>query len=95
MGIMSDYSGLTRSELERRLAAAEDVCLMYAWSAPSWREDDRTLALYQLWQRWVDISGDDLDPHAHPELVGAESALAAQRRARIAEVKALVFGRLQ
>jgi len=78
---MSDYSGLTRVELEQRLAVAEDVCLMHGWSAVPDYASDRSCAATELWMRWARLPGVSTDPQDHPELVGAEASLAAQRRA--------------
>jgi hypothetical protein len=76
---MSDYSGLTRTELEQRLAAAEDVCLMVGWTPDT--GSDRSCAATELWMRWARLPGVSTHPRDHPELVGSEASLAARRRA--------------
>lgn len=78
---MTDYSGLSRTELEQRLAVAEDVCLMFGWSAAPDYTRDRSAAAVELWMRWARLPGVSTNPVHHPELVGAEASLAAQRRA--------------
>lgn len=78
---MSDFTGLSRDELEQRLRAAEDVCVMVGWTGTGGSE--RGLAADELWHRWAGIMGHEYTgPAAHPELAGAEAALARQRTAR-------------
>ena len=62
------YGDLSRDELEDRLSVAEDVCVMFGWSA--YHEDtDRDVATYKLWRRWTDTVGDEfLKPKNHPHL---------------------------
>jgi hypothetical protein len=78
---VTDYSSLIRTELQQRLAAAEDVCLMAGWTAGTDWASDRSCATTELWMRWARLPGVSTDPQDHPELVGAEASLAAQRRA--------------
>jgi len=78
---VSDYSGLSRVELEQRLAVAEDVCLMFGWSPIGDVSSDRNCAATELWQRWARLPGVSIDRQDHPELVGAEASLVARRRA--------------
>lgn len=89
---MSDYSGLSRIELEQRLATAEDVCLMHGWTAGTDWASDRSCAATELWMRWARLPGVSTDPQDHPELVGAEASLAAQRRATREAALSKIFG---
>lgn len=73
----------TRAELERmtaRLKAAEDLCVMYSWSAAH-AQTNREKAAHELWRRWYAIVGSDfLTADAHPDLSDAMvDLLAAQR----------------
>jgi hypothetical protein len=73
----------TRAELERltaRLKAAEDLCVMYSWSAAH-AATKREKAAHELWRRWYGIVGSDfLTADAHPDLSDAMvDLLAAQR----------------
>lgn len=61
------YADLTREQLEERLAAAEEVCLMFGWSALH-EDTDRDIAAYLLWSKWLDLAGDFADPRKHPHL---------------------------
>jgi hypothetical protein len=64
------------SDLEKRLAAAEAVCVMFGWS-PARSQTDREKAAYTLWRRWVEIVGSgSLSPERHPDL--DEQALARE-----------------
>ena len=76
----SDYDTLTADEIKRRLAAAEDVCLMFGWTAAR-GYTDRDKAASELWMRWADLVGDGFtDPDGHEDL--DEVALAAARDAK-------------
>jgi hypothetical protein len=90
---VSDYSGLTREQLEQRLRTAEDVCVMFGWCGidPS----ERGQAAEELWHRWARLVGSDYTgPAAHPELAAAEGSLArARRRTREETLAALTSGR--
>jgi hypothetical protein len=67
--------------LAERLQAAEDLCVMYAWS-PSRHDSDRDKAAHELWLRWMDVSGNrcttEENPHLTDELI---AGLAAKRDA--------------
>lgn len=74
-----------------RLAAAEDVCVMFAWSPIV--DTDPSKATQELWRRWVDLSGNDCSPDHNPHLTDELiSELAAQRDATRARVLALMLG---
>jgi hypothetical protein len=66
-------------EIRERLEAAERVCVMYAWTSGV-HDNDRSKALFELWRRWVEVSGNDCSPAANPDL-GDEliAGLARQR----------------
>lgn len=84
----TDFAAMDRFELEQRLAAAEDVCVMYGWIGIDItpRDSDRECALNQLWQRWRLVAGpESTSVDAHPELAGSEHALAEQYRKHSAE----------
>lgn len=51
---MSKYEDLSRDQLEERLRLAEDVCLLYTWSASTMgpKETDRQKATHELWSLW-------------------------------------------
>lgn len=87
-----DYSGLTRDEIEARLRAAEDVCLMYAWSparSGDPRLTNREKAAYILWRRWDEMAGKDTDPARNKHLGDdVVTELAAQRDAERERVMA-------
>jgi hypothetical protein len=89
---MSDFTNLSRDELEQRLRMAEDVCVMVGWCGLG--HSDREEAATELWLRWARLVGQDYTgPDAHPELAGAEAALAAQRgRTRADTIARLVDG---
>lgn len=83
----SKYEGLSREELEARLAGAEDVCVMWAWSGSAAHATDREKAAHELWIRWVDVSGNKCSLGENPHLSDEAIAdLAAQRDATRAEV---------
>lgn len=67
---MSEYAKLSRAALEKRLAAAENVCLMYGWCPMLGRDaTDREKAANVLWARWLNVVGRDiLGPDAYPHL---------------------------
>jgi hypothetical protein len=67
-------------ELRTRLKAAEDLCVMYSWSAAR-HETDREKAAHELWSRWVEIVGPTfLLPGAHPDLSDEMVAMLAAQR---------------
>lgn len=53
---MGLYDDLSREELETRLEAAEDVCLLYSWS-PSQYDTDRGKATHEVWRVWRKLPG--------------------------------------
>jgi hypothetical protein len=59
---------LSRDELIERLRAAEDVCLMYGWSATTYERTDRQIAAYELWRKWYALAADYAEPKNHPHL---------------------------
>lgn len=70
--------------VERRLALAERVCVLYGWSAAgSSTGTDRELASLQAWMEWADHVGPKFTgPTSHPDLTDAEiHRLAELRRA--------------
>lgn len=76
----SPYADLHRDDLERRLALAEDVCRMYAWS-PARSKTDREKATYILWTRWLDAAEPTaVSPHLYPHLSDEEVAVLARER---------------
>ena len=67
-------------QLRERLKAAEDVCLMYGWSAvhDTTERDKATLALCR---RWYDLVGPEFtEPRRHPHLTENHIADLARRR---------------
>jgi hypothetical protein len=54
-------------EIRERLEAAERVCVMYSWTS-SLDDSDRPKALFELWRRWTEVSGNDCSPAANPDL---------------------------
>lgn len=54
-------------QLRARLAAAEDLCVMFAWTVGG-RGSDRDKAAHELWKRWVDVSGNDCSREQNPHL---------------------------
>lgn len=84
---MSDFTNLSREDLEQRLRAAEEVCVMVGWCGLG--HSDREEAATELWLRWARLVGQDYTgPDAHPELAGSEAVLAAQRRQARADTTA-------
>lgn len=92
MANATKYGALSRTELETRLSAAEDVCVMYAWS-PSVAKTDREKAAHELWAEWFQLSGNDCttksNPHLTDELI---LELAAKRDATRAATLEYFFG---
>ncbi len=82
---MRDYTALTREQVEARLNAAEDVCVMYGWS-PSKRSSamsERERATYALWRRWTNEFDGDSSPNHNRHLSDAVIAdLASEPRLR-------------
>ena len=73
---MSDAAELM--ELRRRLHAAEQVCVMFGWTAVR-NDSDRDKACAQLWHEWAALVGSEFtDPEAHPDL--SEEGIAALAR---------------
>lgn len=68
--------------LEARLRAAEDVCVLFAWS-PSRMETAPEKAAHELWSRWVEISGNDCTPEKNPHLTDEYVAELAAKRDEI------------
>ena len=66
------------SEPDKRLLAAELVCLMFGWTGID--DSPRGKATHELWREWVDISGVRLSPEDHPELSDERIAELARRR---------------
>jgi hypothetical protein len=68
------------AKLRERLQAAEDVCLMYGWSAGRF-ESDYDKATHEVWSHWADlVGGEFLSPQSHPDLNDRRIAeLAAER----------------
>jgi hypothetical protein len=54
-------------EIRARLEAAEMVCTLFSWTAYS-TDSPEGKALFQLWRRWLQVSGVSVDPADHPEL---------------------------
>lgn len=54
-------------ELRERLEAAEQLCLMFSWTAPSEFTRDGK-ACHQLYRRWLKVSGVVPARDQHPEL---------------------------
>jgi hypothetical protein len=73
------YKGISREELVERLSAAEDLCLMFGWSAAH-DDTDRDIAAYVLWSRWHSLAGKFTDPRNHPHL--SDKAIAPMVRKR-------------
>jgi hypothetical protein len=87
------------SEVQRltdRLKAAEDLCVMYSWSAAH-AETKREKAAHELWRRWHAIVGVGfLTSEAHPDLSDdVVDHLAAQRDAIRERALAKIRGELR
>lgn len=54
-------------EIRERLEAAEQLCLMFSWTAPSESTRDGK-ACFQLYRRWLEVSGVIPERDQHPEL---------------------------
>lgn len=54
-------------KLRERLEAAEQLCLMFSWTAPSETTRDGK-ACFQLYRRWLKVSGVVPERDQHPEL---------------------------
>jgi len=87
---MTDYAALSRRQIEERLAAAEALCVAFAWS-PARSSTDTEKAAHELWRRWSQISGDSCNPQDHPELSPSVIAALARRRD---EIRAETLNRL-
>lgn len=75
--------------LRARLAAAENVCALFSWTASrSMSDDDREVALHELWREWREFPGVSSDPDDWPHLTDAALAFrvteARRRRERLA-----------
>lgn len=80
----SVYASLPREELEARLRAAEDVCVMYAWSPAGPGGSDREKALAMVWRHWYDMVGAKfVEPEAQPHLSDERIAELARERDEI------------
>jgi uncharacterized protein YbaA (DUF1428 family) len=79
-------------EFIERLKAAEDVCVMFAWTQARY-VTDRDKAAHELWRRWTAASGNDCskkrNPHLTDELI---AELAAKRDATRAATLRHFFG---
>lgn len=74
-----------------RLKAAEDVCVMWAWSPT--QDSKRDKATHELWRQWTNLSGNDSSPESNPHLTDELIAeLAAKRDATRAETLQHFFG---
>ena len=75
----------TREQLIERLNAAEDVCLMFAWSPAQSGPNatDTENAAHELWSKWVQLPGTSADPGDHPEWSKQDIAELARRREQI------------
>jgi hypothetical protein len=92
MANATKYGALSRTELETRLAVAEDVCVIYAWS-PSRTVTDREKAAHELWDRWSHLAGNDCTAKSNPHLTDELIAeLAAKRDATRAATLEYYFG---
>lgn len=88
-----DYENMTHEDLVGRLQAAEDVCVLYGWSAATSPDaGDRELATLQLWTEWYDVAGPGATSKAaSPHLTdGVIHDLAEQRRQTRREVLARI-----
>lgn len=75
-----------------RLEAAELVCALAGWIPLPVPADDRRKALYVLWRRWTQVSGNDGTPAANPGLTDDVIAgLARQARDQMLAALAGVF----
>jgi hypothetical protein len=69
IGAIADQVLTLIEPMQERLKAAEDVCVMYAWSPTRAIEGgDREKATYELWRRWFDLPGTSAMPDDHPDL---------------------------
>jgi hypothetical protein len=88
---MRDYSGLTRQQLEARLDAAEDVCVLFAWSpvGDSVRDD----AAFEAWKVWRTDHGGDDSRKGNPRLTdNAIQVMSDRREATRKATLARMFG---
>src|ERR1700734_1302613 len=65
-------------EIRERLEAAERVCVLYGWTGSG--NSERGKALYMLWLRWTEVSGNDCSPEANPGLTDDVIADLARQR---------------
>lgn len=64
---MADLPAGVPEEIRERLEAAEELCLMFSWTAPSESTRDGK-ACFQLYRRWLEVSGVAPERDKHPEL---------------------------
>lgn len=76
---MAEIDDAELTALRARLAAAEQVCMLYGWTGAR-RESDQDKALHEVWSDWVDLSGVSLLPEDHPELSDERIAELARKR---------------
>lgn len=73
----SRYENLSREQIERRLAAAEDVVVLWSWSAAL--DGERDKAAYMRWRDWL-LAGGSSEAKDNPHLTDKVIArLAAER----------------
>jgi hypothetical protein len=88
---MRDYSGLTRQQLEARLDAAEDVCVLFAWSPIG--DGVRNDAAFEAWAVWRKNHGGDDSRKGNPHLTDdVIQAMSDRREATRKATLARLFG---
>jgi hypothetical protein len=80
---LARFGGMSAEVLIARLRAAEDVCVLYSWTASTAHQSDREKALHELWSKWYNLVGPAAcepakNPHLTDEVI---SDLARQRDA--------------
>lgn len=75
------FGAMDAETLIERLKAAEDVCVLYGWSASTAHQSDRDKALQELWNRWHDTAGRDASSRErNPHLTDERIAELARKR---------------